>query len=192
MRTGSSDKSRSARHRAKYSARRISAGAMLIAAAFMISFAESALISFAPLPGFKPGLANLAVMAALCISPLDAVCVSLGRLIISAVFFGNYISAVMSFSGAAASLLILFAMHVLKIGHLSWIGVSYLSALFHNGGQLAAACLLLSSTAALSYAPVLLIFSAVCGILSGIIMNHISPIVLTVKDRYFFSSIDNI
>ncbi|MCQ2456994.1 MAG: Gx transporter family protein, partial [Clostridia bacterium] len=156
-------------------ATRTAGAAALLAAALMISYAESLLPQL--VPGFKPGLANLAVMAAFCISPLTALAVSGARVLIFGVLFGNPVSLLMSASGAVLSYLLLYAVCVSKVRAFSWIGVSVLSAACHNAGQLIAACLLTGNRAALSYAPVLAVSTVVCGGVCGLIMNLASPVI---------------
>lgn len=141
----------------------------------MISYAESLIPQV--IPGFKPGLANLAVMAAFCLSPLTALAVSGARVLIFGVLFGNPVSLLMSASGAVLSYLLLYVICVSKVRFFSWIGVSVLSAACHNAGQLIAACILTGNRASLSYAPVLSASTVICGAVCGIIMNFVSPVI---------------
>ena len=128
---------------------------MLIAAALMISYAESLLPQFIPLPGIKPGFANIAVMAAFCISPGYAAAVSASRVIIFSLLFGSPISLAMSASGACLSYICLIAVWLIKPKHLSWIGVSVLSALCHVTGQLVCAVFLTGTASVFYYFPLL-------------------------------------
>ena len=168
MRTGCSGRA---------AAGRIAYLSMLLAGALAISFAESVLFRLAPLPGFKPGLANIAVMAALFVSIGGAAAVSLSRIIIMFLFFGNTVSLIMSTAGAVLSLAVLSLLKATRMSHISWIGASVLSALANNAGQLLAAVVLTGSSAVLSYMPVLLLSTIICGTVSGIVMNHTAYII---------------
>ena len=161
----------------KHHVRRLSVCAMLLAAALMISYAESLLPRFVPLPGIKPGFANIAVMAAFCISPGCAATVSAARVLIFALLFGSPISFGMSAAGALLSYICLFVIWLIKPRHLSWIGVSVLSALCHVTGQLICAVFLTGSTSALYYFPPLAVSGVICGALCGVLMNLVCHVI---------------
>lgn len=166
MRTGYSD---------KYRVKRLATCAMLLAAALMISYAESLLPRFVPMSGIKPGFANLAIMAAFCISPGCAAAVSASRVLVFSLLFGTPISFAMSASGAFLSYLCLLAVWFIKSKRLSWIGVSVLSAVCHVTGQLICAALLTGTMSVLYYFPLLALSSVICGVLCGVLMNLVCP-----------------
>lgn len=153
--------------------KRLTADAMLIGAALMISYAEAMLptqlVTF--LPGVKLGLANLAVMIAFfTFGAADAAAVSLIRVLICGILFGSGMSIIFSLCGAVFAFggLLLYRYLLKKL--LSHIGASVLSAALHNVGQLVAAGLVLSDTAVIAYAPVMLCASVVCGALNGALL----------------------
>ena len=77
---------------------------MLTALALLLSYVEMLLPSFIPIPGIKLGLANTAVVFALCTLPLsDVFFISVLRVFISSLLFGNVLSLVYSLAGAPAS-----------------------------------------------------------------------------------------
>lgn len=174
MRTSSSDKQR---------IRRLTLSAMLAAAALMISYAEHLLPPVTAIPGIKPGFANIAVMAAFCISPAAALAVSGVRVCLFALLFGTPVSFAMSASGAVLSYFFLLVMYIVKARRMSFIGLSMLSALCHNTGQLICAALITGSISVFFYLPVLAVSSVICGALSGILMNTIYPFFRKYTDK---------
>lgn len=155
--------------------RRLCLCAMLTASALMLSYIELLLPLPIALPGVKIGLANVAVTLAFALSPVDALAVSLARIFVFALLFGTPVSLVMSLCGGALSYVFLLMMHLVGARHISFIGLSVLSALLHNAGQLVGASLLTGSTAVAVYFPVLALSAAVCGTLSGLLLNHAYP-----------------
>lgn len=150
--------------------------AALLTIALMLSYAESLLPPILPIAGMKLGLANIAVMLAFFISPAHAAAIDAGRVLITAMLFGSPVSFLMSASGALLSYFVLFAVAKLRIRIFSWIGVSVLSAAFHNAGQLAASMLITGNASVIGLLPPLMIAAALCGILTGAIMNRIAGV----------------
>lgn len=150
---------------------RIAADSAFVCAALALSYLESLIpIQFIiPLPGFKLGLANIAVtVCAFRYSPKDAAAVSLCRILISFLLFGGVTSLLFSLFGAALSCAALILPTKKRIG-LSFIGVSIICALAHNTGQCIAAFILIGR-AVLSYVPALLSASLIYGALCGIVL----------------------
>lgn len=145
------------------------------ALAVAIHLLEAALPS--PLPGVKPGLANVIVLIALLRYdwPLAAA-VGLLRPVTGSLINGTFLTPtfVMSFSGAVGSILILGLAWLLARRALSPIGFGALAALGHMTGQvLAAYSLFIPHPAVLKLLPVLLAASLGLGILSGIICREL-------------------
>ncbi|MBO5552250.1 MAG: Gx transporter family protein [Lachnospiraceae bacterium] len=126
-----------------------------------------------PVPGIKLGLANVVIVPVLYWFGLPAaLLVSLIRIFISGLLFGNAFAMLYSLLG---TLLSLFAMEVLKSsGLFSVTGVSAAGGVMHNLGQLLAAVIVTKSPAVLAYLPVLLI----AGDLTGCLIGMISRIIL--------------
>ncbi len=153
---------------------RLAEDAALLTAALMLTYVEVLvpLTAFLPLPGAKLGLANLAVMMALYRRSLtDAAAVSISRVLLSFLLFGSVSSLFFSLSGAALSLFTLAIAFRLYPRYLTFIGVSVLSAAAHNLGQILCAVFYLGTAAVLSYLPMLLLFAALFGTVSGVLMN---------------------
>lgn len=154
-------------------ARRIALDAALLCLALALSYLEHLvpLSLVIPLPGFKLGFANLAVVAsAFLLSPFDAGIISLARVTVSSLLFGSPSSFIFSLGGALLSFIsVVFSKYVLyRIS--GWIGISVISAACHNLGQLIAASLVLSSLSVMWYFPILMIAAALTGTVSGIIL----------------------
>ena len=157
--------------------RRVACNAVFIALAMMLSYLEFLLPlqAMLPLPGFRLGLANLAITVAFCLlSPLDAALISLIRVALTSLLFGSVTSFYFSLLGALFSYLTLFLLS--KIGRrCSFLGVSVLCAMAHNGGQLLAAVTLFGSSLLFSYLPMLLLASVLYGGIVGVLLNLCMP-----------------
>jgi heptaprenyl diphosphate synthase len=142
------------------------------AAFVLLALALSYLESFLPLlalPGARIGLTNIALtVCAYRCSMSDAAAVSLCRIVISFLLFGNAATLIFSLLGSALSLLTLAFLKHHNFGF-SFVGISVLCALAHNAGQLVAAYIT-AGKSVLPYAPMLVFASAVFGTLCGVVM----------------------
>lgn len=114
-------------------------------------------------PGIKMGLPNIIIIFLLYRhGPVPAAAVSLTRVVLVALLFGNVMSLAYSLAGAILSLA---AMALLRrLDFLSAVGVSVAGGVMHNVGQILMAMLLLG-TAELGY---YLIVLAVTGTVAGV------------------------
>ncbi len=146
--------------------------AWLAALAITIHLAESALPS--PLPGIKPGLANIVTIATLLLYGWrTAAWVVFLRVITGSLLLGTFLSPTfaLSFSGAAASLLVLGLASLLPRNGLGAVGYSLLGAMAHMAGQFAVAYwLFIPHPALLHLFPVLMSAAVLFGLVSGIIV----------------------
>lgn len=146
---------------------------ILGALSLVLSLFENILLPDIPfLPaGAKPGLSNIAVMfTAYAVSPYGAVYIMLLKVMFAFVTRG-VTAAMMSFSGGALSILILFLLVKKEGKNYSFITIGILCAIAHNIGQLLC-CAFISGTAeVLHYAKYLLIFAIISGFLTGVILN---------------------
>jgi heptaprenyl diphosphate synthase len=145
--------------------------AWLTALAISIHILESAIPS--PLPGIKPGLANVITIAVLMqFGWSTAAWVSLLRVLCGSLILGTFLSPtfILSFGGAVCSVSILWLANHMPGEGFGPVGYSVLAALAHMTGQFLLANLLFIPHAALWYLfPVLLTAALLFGILSGII-----------------------
>jgi len=157
--------------------RRISIDALLCVFAMMLSYLEVLLplSVIIPLPGFRPGLANLAVtLVFVLLSPADAALVSAVRILLMGLLFGTVTSLWFSFLGGLLSYLTLLLLSHIGRGF-SFLAVSVLSAAAHNTGQILAATLLFEASVIFSYLPVLLLASVFFGGIVGLLLNLLLP-----------------
>lgn len=136
------------------------------AAAMVLSYVEMLIpVSFA-VPGVKLGLAN--IVAIFLLMKLDwkhAASVTLLRVLLTALLFGNAASLAYSATGAALSMLVMSLLK--KTARFSAVGVSVAGAVAHNAGQILMA-VVLTGTAQIAYwLPPLIVSGVVTGIAIG-------------------------
>lgn len=152
--------------------RRLAEDSSLVCVALLLSFVEAVIpIAALPIPGFKLGLANIAIILTACrCSVADAAVVSLVRTLLTFLLFGSPTSFIFSIFGGFMVIAVLFLLKITKLtSKFSFIGISVISATVHNIGQLIAA-VILTGSAVLSYTPALAAASLIYGTLTGIIL----------------------
>ena len=143
------------------------------ALAITIHIAESALPS--PLPGIKPGLANVVTLLVLCRFGWQmAAWVSLLRVLVGSILIGTFLSPTffLSASGALTSVATLGLLVAISRVLPSWapgpIGLGLAAALAHMSGQFwVAYFLFVPHSGLLALYPVLMSLAAILGMLSG-------------------------
>lgn len=153
---------------------------MLIALAFLFSYVETLIPISIGIPGVKLGLANLVTIVGLYLVSLpQLIFISLVRIILAGLTFGNGFSMVYSLAGGIVSLL--FMLPARKTGWFSQVGVSIAGGVGHNIGQLVIAAFVVEHTAVFYYLPALLaagsVAGAVIGLIGGIVTERIGPAV---------------
>lgn len=158
---------------------------ILGAQALALSFIENLLpaMPFLP-PGVKLGLSNIVTMftagtmgflPALAVTLIKSLFVLLTRGVTA--FF-------MSFGGGFLSTVAMCLMIKLVKDKTGFIGVAVVSAVCHNIGQLAVSIIVTKTTAFVYYAPVLLLSGVVMGVITGIILKAVMPLMM--KQSKFF------
>lgn len=166
--------------------RRITRMGMLTSLSLILSYLEMLLPSFIPVPGIKLGLANIALVFALYTLPFsDTLFISLLRVFISSLLFGNVLSLLYSLSGALISLLSMSLFKTLKMNEEV---VSTIGGVIHNTSQLAVAIVMVRSTALFYYLPFLVLSGAVTGFLIGSITSSLLKRMDEEKERGALSS----
>jgi len=146
---------------------KMTALAMTVAVAMLLSFIESKLPSFTAVPGIKMGLANIAVMVALYRLGLkEAVAVSLVRVFLISLLFGSIVSMLYGAVGTVVSLILMALLK--KISPLSPLGVSVAGGVAHNIGQIGVACMILGTPEVAYYLPMLILSGTLSGIAVGV------------------------
>ena len=152
--------------------KKIATSALMIALAMILSFLESQIPSFFPIPGIKLGLANIAVIFALYrLSIKDAIVVSLIRVVVVSTLFGTSLTLAYSLSGAVLSLLIMVLLK--KSDRFSIVGVSVAGGISHNIGQIIMAIILMHNSVISYYLPFLIISGIVTGVVIGLVSAKI-------------------
>ena len=137
-----------------------------IGLAMILSFVESQIPALVAIPGIKVGLPNLVIVFMLYrIGAKETVTVSLIRILLVSILFGNLQSMTFSIAGAVLSLSLMILLR--KIGLFTEIAVSVVGGITHNIGQIFVAFLLLESDVVFYYLPFLLISGIIAGIAVG-------------------------
>jgi heptaprenyl diphosphate synthase len=147
--------------------RRLTALALTITFALILSFIESRIPAFVAIPGVKVGLANIAVIFTLYKFGIkEAVTVSVIRVLLVSLLFGSPVSLIYSISGAVLSLLSMILLK--KLTPLTEVSISVSGGVMHNVGQIAAASFMLSTNVVTYYLPFLILSGTIAGIAVGI------------------------
>ncbi len=154
---------------------------MLSAVALTLSFLESLIptAAFMP-PGAKAGFSNTATMfAASSLGFVPASAVTLIKALFAGITRGPTAFA-MSFAGGMLSTAAMYLMFRFS-KNTGYMLIGIVSALCHNFGQLAVACFMVGSSAALGYAPVLIIAGVVTGAVTGSVLKAAVPALLKLE-----------
>ena len=129
--------------------------AMLCAVAIILGYIESLFPLPIAIPGVKLGLGNIAILICLyLVSAPSAWCVMLIKVLTSVILFSPPSTLIYSLFGGVLALI---AMYISKKFKFNIISVSILGGIFHNLGQLSAACLILDNINAIYYLPFMII-----------------------------------
>ena len=136
--------------------------------AMILSFVESQIPALVAIPGVKVGLANIVVVFLLYkLGWKYAAVVSVTRVLLVGLLFGNGISILYSAVGAAVSFV--FMALLKKTGVFSCTAVSVGGGVMHNLGQIAMACVVMGTDVLKYYAPFLVLSGTLAGIVIGLL-----------------------
>ena len=153
-------------------AKKVSLYGILVSLAFIASYIEVLIPFNFHIPGMKLGLANIAVLIALYTGGTKAgITVSIIRIILVGLTFGNPYSAIYGLSGGVISLAVMIALK--KTDFFGVMGVSMAGGVAHNLGQLLCAMILLKLPAVFTYLSYLILVGTVTGALIGIIDEEV-------------------
>lgn len=155
---------------------------LMLAMVSVLSYIEHSIppIPFLP-PNVKLGLSNIVTMycvyfigfkEALLLAFLKSVFVSMTR---------GLIAGILSLSGGILSILVLILLLILFKEKISYILSSVFSAIAHNIGQFAAVSILMRTNVFYYYLPVLLIFGVFVGVVTGIMLKIVLPVLKKIK-----------
>ncbi len=156
-------------------AKRVAMAGIFVSLALIFSYVESLIPFNFGIPGIKLGLANVVIVTGLYLMKLPDVClISVIRIFVSGLLFGNMMSLIYSLSGGILSLAIMIILK--KINKFSVIGVSISGAVCHNIGQIAAAIIVTGVPVIAYYLPILMAVGIITGAVMGIIASRILAI----------------
>ncbi len=142
--------------------------ALCVSVAMILSYVESQIPPLTIIPGIKMGLANIAVVFTLYkLGGKEAALISLVRVVLVGLLFGNGASILYSLAGAVLSFLGMLGLK--KTGIFSEVAVSVAGGVLHNAGQIAVACWLLGTNAIAYYLPFLILSGVISGVLIGLV-----------------------
>lgn len=147
-------------------AKKLTELAMLTAVALIIFVVELQIPNPIPIPGVKLGLANIITVYAIYRYRVrEVLLVVLCRTILGSIFGGNMMALFYSLAGGLLCLVgMLLFKRILSQKHI-WL-CSVFGAVFHNIGQVAAACLI-AGWGMLVYLPFLLLSGCLAGAFTG-------------------------
>ncbi len=156
--------------------KRVAKCGLLIALAMVFSYVEVLIPFNFGIPGIKLGLANLIVVVGFySMKTTDVIAVSLVRIFLSGLLFGNLMSILYSLSGGILSIIVMLLLK--RLHKFSIVGVSIAGGVCHNIGQIIVAMFILENFAVAVYLPPLLIAGTITGMLIGILAMRMIPVI---------------
>ena len=138
--------------------------AMMLALALILSIVEAWLLprGILPIPGFKLGLANVAILVTLySVGSKEALAVAVLRSVVVLAFGGNVIGFLFSLVGGVSAWAVMSLLSDFE--HISVYGVSIAGASAHAIGQILVAILVTKTVYVIGYLPYLVLTSAFAG-----------------------------
>lgn len=150
------------------SAKKLSQLALFTVLSLAIYAIESAIPPLVPIPGIKPGLANIITLILLhSFSAKDTLMVLFVRILLSALLFGQAVSLLYSLAGGLLAFLVMLSVHRLLKGRYPVI-TGIFGGIFHNIGQITAAFLLTRVPGVWAYLPFLILGGILSGLFTGL------------------------
>ena len=145
---------------------------LLIALAFVLAYVENLMPLNIGIPGAKVGLANIVTVVAIyIIGYKKAACLSLVRVLLVGLTFGNMGMLMYSAAGTVVSYVAMLIGKSTK--KFSITGVSVLGGVFHNVGQIMVAMVLMETKELVFYLPALIVIGTISGVVIGILSGMI-------------------
>ena len=138
--------------------------AMMLALALILSIVEAWLLprGILPIPGFKLGLANVAILVTLySVGRKEALAVAVLRSVVVLAFGGNVIGFLFSLVGGVSAWAVMSLLSDFE--HITVYGVSIAGASTHAIGQILVAILVTKTIYVIGYLPYLVLASAFAG-----------------------------
>ena len=139
-----------------------------VAVAMLLSFVESQIPAFFPIPGIKLGLANVATVFVLYkLGPKEAIAVSATRVCLSSILFGSISAFFYAIAGAILSLAVIILMRLARVFSKSVVSIA--GGASHNIAQIGVSMLILQTDVVILYLPALIISGIITGAVIGLI-----------------------
>lgn len=149
-------------------AKRVTFLGIFIALAMILSFVEHQIPALVAIPGIKVGLPNIVMVFLLYrVGWKETVIVSIIRIILVSMLFGNMQTMTFSIAGAIFSLVGMFLLK--RLNWFSCVTVSITGSILHNIGQIVAAVFWTGTAQIVFYLPILLVSGTVAGTLIGLL-----------------------
>ena len=153
---------------------------IFLALALICSYIETLFPFHIGIPGVKLGLTNIVIVWALyLLGTKEALAISVMRIVLSGMMFGNAFSIAYSLAGGLLSFIVMVLLK--KTGRFKCISVSIAGGIFHNIGQLLVAAAIVQNLSVFYYIPVLFISGTITGLVIGVISQEL---ILRVKFRF--------
>ena len=154
-------------------AARVARMGLLFSLALVLSFFESTLSGWIPVPGIKLGLSNVVTMYCLfCLGWREAYILAVLKSLFVFLTRGA-VGAAMSLSGGLLSVTIMLVL--VKLRRDSHLFISICGGLFHNLGQLMMAAFVMDNLMVFYYFPILAVAGVGMGILTGVLTRTLEP-----------------
>ncbi len=152
----------------KHQRKKVAYLGLLTAIALILSYVESLFPPiFVAVPGIKMGLPNIVIVYILYnFGAKYAAVISVTRVFIVSMLFGNAMILMYSLAGALLSIAAMCLFK--KLNFLSCVGVSIVGGVMHNLGQITVAAFVLHTSEIFYYMAVLAITGTIAGIFVGI------------------------
>lgn len=148
--------------------RKLTTMALLTAIALTIFIIEAQIPAPVPIPGIKLGLSNIiTVYAVWTIGSKEGAMILFARILLGAIFSGNFGTVFYSAGGGALAILATIGLKfVLKENQL-WVA-GCMGAIAHSVGQMVVAVWITGTPSLLIYLPVLIVSSVITGLFTGL------------------------
>jgi heptaprenyl diphosphate synthase len=158
--------------RSGISVKKIAYLGLFLALALICSYIETLIPFHIGIPGVKLGLTNIVIVWALYLmGTKEALLISVLRIVLSGMMFGNAFSIAYSMAGGLLSFLAMFLLK--KTNQFKCVTVSITGGIFHNIGQLCIAAVIVQNYSIFYYIPVLMVSGIITGLLIGIISQEL-------------------
>lgn len=152
----------------------------MLALAVIVGYVE--LLIPMPIFGMKLGLANVIVIAMMYIyGNKAALAVSVLRVVIIALLFGNMFSFMFAISGAMVSFVVMSLFK--KLARSSIVFISIMGSLSHIVAQIVVCFFVMKKVQILYYLPILMLVSIVTGYLVGFLSNRMIRLCCEYEDK---------